>query len=161
MCEGGVCLGGVCVGGCASAHVRFAWFLVVPLNVILPGFVCPYSTCWGWVNSLSVGYNLQPHYPNRNQKQPERFPEEQLTHANMRLLILIWVVMTFPQLPLWPESLFLTLPQPHYLEDVDLFSYLQSPEKNHERVLMLYCSQMLDIGRKCHLKLSLTKNITK
>lgn len=36
---------------------------------------------------------------NRNKKQPERFPEEQLEHANVRLLILIWVVMTFPQLP--------------------------------------------------------------
>ena len=36
---------------------------------------------------------------NRNKKQPERFPEEQLAHANMRLLILILVVMTFPQLP--------------------------------------------------------------
>lgn len=36
---------------------------------------------------------------NRNKKQPERFPEEQLAHANARLLILILVVMTFPQLP--------------------------------------------------------------
>lgn len=36
---------------------------------------------------------------NGNEKQSERFPEEQLAHANMRLLISMLVVMTFLQLP--------------------------------------------------------------
>ena len=45
----------------------------------------------------------------RNEKKSERFPEEQLAHANVRLLILILVVMTFPQLLHWPESHFLTV----------------------------------------------------
>lgn len=45
----------------------------------------------------------------RNEKKSGRFPEEQLAHANVRLLILILVVMTFPQLPHWPESHFLTV----------------------------------------------------
>lgn len=45
----------------------------------------------------------------RNEKKSERFPEEQLAHANLRLLILILVAMTFPQLPHWPESHFLTV----------------------------------------------------
>lgn len=90
---------------------------------------------------------------NRNKKQPERFPEEQLAHANMRLLILILVVMTFPQLPHWPESHFLALLSVLLSGRYRLVSYFDSPEKNHEQVWMLWLSQMLGICRKCHLNL--------
>lgn len=115
---------------CVCARTRaircFAWFLVIPLKVILVGFLCSYNTCWGWVNSLSVDI-ICSHIilSNKNQKQPERFPEEQLAHANVRLLILIWVVMTFLQLPH-----FLTLLLPHCLEDRDFFFLFEEPREN-------------------------------
>lgn len=90
---------------------------------------------------------------NRNKKQPERFPEKQLAHANRRLLILILVVMTFPQLPHWPESHFLALLSALLSWRHSLVSYFDSPEKNHEQVGMWWFSQMLGICRKCHLNL--------
>lgn len=71
---------------------------------VLPGFVCVCITRCGWVNSLSVGYNLQPHYPVEwQQKATRKISPELLAQAEAKLAdfhfcchdisLLTWIIL--------------------------------------------------------------------